>query len=140
VLAIHEKIGSISGERHPHAHAMSSDRSDDGITRTKETHFIRYNAANPERGGARKLSGGITPGEVFRKMRETRKQIATAINAALEEHGVLQRVDHRSLKERGIDRKAERPLGARRANTLTPEARTAILDARSSAANEGTSI
>lgn len=130
VLAIHEKLGSISGERHPHVHAMYSDRACDGIDRTKKTYFARYNAADPTKGGARKLSGGMAPAEIFNNARETRKQIASAINDALEEHGIPQRVDHRSLKDRGITREAEKPLGVKRVKTLSPEERTAILKAR----------
>ena len=130
VLAIHEKLGSISGERHPHLHAMYSDRACDGIERTKQTHFARYNAANPAKGGARKLSGGMTPSEIFGQARETRKEIANAINDALEEHGIPQRVDHRSLKERGLKRKAEKPLGVQGVKNLPLEERDAILKAR----------
>jgi len=130
VLAIHEKPGSISGERHPHAHAMYSDRACDGIERVKETHFSRYNAALPEKGGARKLSGGKTPAEVFDHARETRRLIATAINDALQEHGVAERVDHRTLKERGIARWPEKRLGVKGVKTLSPEDREAILKAR----------
>lgn len=129
-LAIHEKLGSISGERHPHAHLMYSDRVCDGIERTGETYFSRYNAAEPEKGGAKKLSGGKTPSEIFENARETRKKIAKCINDALEEHGIPQRVDPRSLKERGIKRKAEKPLGFKGVKALTLKGRESILKAR----------
>lgn len=130
VLVIHEKLSSISGERHPHAHAMYSDRVCDGIERTKESHFSRHNAAHPEKGGARKLSGGKTPSEIFDNARETRKQIASAINDALEEHGIPQRVDHRSLKDRGISRKPERYLGPEGVKRLSDKGRKALLAQR----------
>lgn len=130
VLAFHEKEGSVSGELHPHLHAMYSDRPCDGIDRPKEQHFARYNAANPDKGGARKLSGGKTPSEVFGEARETRKRVAQAINEALAEHGVAQRVDHRSLKDRGISRKPERYLGPEGVKRLSDKGRKALLAQR----------
>ena len=50
-LAIHR--GGPDGEN-PHAHLMFSERSNDGIERTAEQWFKRYNAKEPEKGGARK--------------------------------------------------------------------------------------
>ena len=129
-LVIHTTIGSISGEPHPHLHAMYSDRACDGVERTEETYFSRYNAAEPEKGGAKKLSGGKTPSEIFGQARENRRKIANCINDALEEHGIPQRVDPRSLKERGIKREAEKRLGVKGVKALTPKGREAILKAR----------
>ena len=94
------------------------------------TYFPRHNPVNPEKGGARKLSGGKTPSEIFGTARETRKTIANCINAALQEHGIPQRVDPRSLKARGIKRKAEKRLGVKVVKALTPKGRVAILKAR----------
>ena len=42
----------------PHAHLMFSERGNDGIARTAEQWFKRYNAKEPEQGGARKIAGG----------------------------------------------------------------------------------
>lgn len=137
VLAIHEKLGSVSREPHPHAHAMYSDRACDGIERTKDTHFARYNAAHPDKGGARKLSGGKTPSEIFDNARETRKQIACAINDALEEHGIPQRVDHRSLKDQGISRTPERYLGPEGVKRLSDKGRKALLAQRAESKSKG---
>jgi hypothetical protein len=114
---------------------MYSDRADDGIERTKESHFQRYNAVHPEKGGARKLSGGRTPAEVFNAARGTRKRIADTINEALEAHGFAERVDSRSLAERGIKRVPERPLGAKAVKHLAADARADIVRARAAAKN-----
>ena len=40
--------------RPPHAHLMISERANDGIERSWEQWFRRYNAKDPEKGGARK--------------------------------------------------------------------------------------
>lgn len=130
VLAFHEKEGTVSGELHPHLHAMYSDRACDGLDRPKEQHFARHNANEPGKGGVRKLSGGKSPSEVFGAARETRKRVAQAINEALAEHGVAQRVDHRSLKDRGISRKPERYLGPEGVKRLSDQGRKALLAQR----------
>ncbi|MCI3049250.1 hypothetical protein ML378_26340, partial [Escherichia coli] len=44
-------------QNQPHAHIMMSQRVNDGIERTPEQYFRRYNARYPERGGAKKDSG-----------------------------------------------------------------------------------
>ena len=38
----------------PHAHLMISERANDGIERSREQWFRRYNAKAPEKGGAKK--------------------------------------------------------------------------------------
>ena len=50
-LAVHR--GGPDGEN-PHAHLMFSERGRDGIERSGEQWFRRYNALAPEKGGARK--------------------------------------------------------------------------------------
>ena len=50
-LAIHR--GGEDGEN-PHAHLMFSERGHDGIERSAEQWFKRYNGKEPEKGGARK--------------------------------------------------------------------------------------
>lgn len=51
--AIHSPHSSEGGEQ-PHAHIMFCERILDDIPRTKEKFFKRYNAKNPELGGAKK--------------------------------------------------------------------------------------
>ena len=48
-LAIHRGRGE-----NPHCHLVISERSNDGLERTAETWFKRYNGKAPEQGGARK--------------------------------------------------------------------------------------
>ena len=50
--AIHEKIGELSGERHPHVHIMFSERLIDDVERTSERPACKYfrRAAKPLRG------------------------------------------------------------------------------------------
>ena len=54
-LAIHR--GGANGEN-PHAHLMFSERGHDGIERSAEQWFKRYNAKAPERGGGAEVAGG----------------------------------------------------------------------------------
>ena len=52
--AIHNVKSRLSGEDQPHCHLMFSLRADDGISRSPEQYFKRYNAKSPEKGGVRK--------------------------------------------------------------------------------------
>ena len=92
-LAIHR--GGANGEN-PHAHLMFSERGHDGIERSGEQWFKRYNAKAPEKGGARK-SRAAKAGDWLEKTRQAWEQTA---NRALERAGRGERIDHRSLAER----------------------------------------
>ena len=92
-LAIHR--GGPNGEN-PHAHLMFSERGNDGIERSAEQWFRRYNGKAPERGGARKSRAGKA-GDWLSKARERWEREA---NRALERAGAGERIDHRSLAER----------------------------------------
>lgn len=109
--AIHVSKSSIEGEISPHLHLMTTDRVDDGIDRPVERFFARYNSAEPEKGGRKKLSGGRNRMEIRDDLIATRKLVADTINHHLAINGHEARVDHRTLKARGIRRKAERYLG-----------------------------
>ena len=100
-LAIHR-----GADRNLHAHVLLSERQNDGIERTPKTWFKRYNAKDPEAGGARKTRI-LKPTRWLMHMREYQ---AECINAILPE-GVA-RVDHRSYEDRGIDRIPQIHLGA----------------------------
>ena len=76
-LAIHR--GGANGEN-PHAHLMFSERGHDGIERSAEQWFKRYNAKAPEKGGARK-SREAKAGDWLEKTRKAWEQTA---NRALE--------------------------------------------------------
>ena len=101
-LAIHAGHGE-----NPHCHLMISERGNDGLERSPEQWFRRYNAAHPERGGARK-SEALKPRAWFD---ETREAWAAQTNAALERAGADVRIDHRSLADQGIERLPTLHLG-----------------------------
>ena len=104
--AIHLSTAS-DGKEQPHVHLMFSDRQHDGIERGPEQFFKRYNAKNPERGGARKFSYGADKAEAARTYEGIRERWATVQNQALAQAGVEARVDHRSLAAQGIHREPE---------------------------------
>lgn len=52
-FAIHNPK-AMDGKDQPHVHLMFNERLQDGIERDPEQYFKRYNAKNPERGGAKK--------------------------------------------------------------------------------------
>ena len=104
--AIHTSTAS-DGKEQPHVHLMFSDRQHDGIERGPEQFFKRYNAKNPERGGAQKFSYGVDKEEAARTYEGIRERWAKVQNLALEHAGVEARVDHRSLAAQGIHREPE---------------------------------
>ncbi|WP_182657450.1 MobA/MobL family protein [Stenotrophomonas lacuserhaii] len=109
--AIHAPEGKIGGISNPHIHLMYSDRVQDGINRPAAQMFSRYNPKRPEIGGCRKDSGGKTRMELRDQVIATRKTIADLQNQTLAEYGHDARVDHRSLREQGRQRRPERHLG-----------------------------
>ena len=90
-LAIHRGDGE-----NPHAHLMFSERANDGIKRPAEQWFKRYNAKEPEKGGARKSRVAVPQAW----LEDTRKAWEREANGALERAGYGERIDHRSLAER----------------------------------------
>ena len=92
-LAVHR--GGADGEN-PHAHLIFSERGHDGIERSGEQWFKRYNAKEPEKGGARK-SRAAKAGDWLDKTREAWEQTA---NRALEQAGHGEQIDRRSLADR----------------------------------------
>ena len=94
-LAIHAGKGA-----NPHCHLMISERTNDGLERSAEHWFKRYNAADPEHGGAQKTTA-LHPKDW---LLETRASWAELTNAALKEAGLELEIDHRSLEAQGIAR------------------------------------
>lgn len=125
--ALHMPRSSLRDEPHPHVHVAICDRLPDGIDRPPEQMFRRYNPANPSKGGCRKDSGGKTRKALNAHLMAQREAAAEEINAALAKHGHHQRVDHRTLRERGIDRPPERYLGPARIRTMTKEERASYM-------------
>ena len=105
-LAIHAGEGT-----NPHCHLLISERTNDGLERSPEQWFRRYNAAEPEQGGARKTTA-LHPQSVAGD--ETRAAWAEQTNQALAEAGSELRIDHRSYAAQGIERAAGRPPGTDR--------------------------
>lgn len=110
-FAIHEPLSSLAGISQPHAHIMVCDRMPDGIERSPEQFFKRFNPTNPESGGCKKLNGACSLTELKHNTQSIRKLWADINNAALEQAGIEERVDHRSHKDRGIERQPERHRG-----------------------------
>lgn len=101
-LAIHQGDGDK-----PHCHLMISERMNDGLARSGGQWFRRYNGRSPETGGARK-SEALKPQEWLERVRAD--WMAQA-NEALRRAGARARIDHRSLKAQGIDRRPQEKIG-----------------------------
>lgn len=84
--AIHNVKSRISGEDQPHCHLMFSLKADDGIERTAEQYFKRYNAKDPSKGGAKKiqLQDGHAAYSSF--LMYIRKEWENHLNDALAQH------------------------------------------------------
>lgn len=119
--AVHGPTSSLEGQSNPHLHLMYSDRLPDGIDRPAERMFSRYNSQDPARGGCRKDNSGRTRGQLRQDLVSKRKLVADIQNEHLAKHGHSARVDHRTLKEQGVARSAERHLGAARIKRMSPE-------------------
>ena len=132
LLAVHAPVSSLAGEIHPHGHVMVSDRIPDGIQRSPEQTFKRFNRAHPERGGREKGSGGKNRMELREWVVTQRKIVADLTNAALARHGHWERVDHRTLRDQGVRRKPERYLGPARIRTMTATEKTQYVRVRHS--------
>ena len=91
-LAVH-RGGEDGGN--PHAHLMISERANDGIERSREQWFKRYNAKHPEKGGARK-STATKPRDW---LEQTREDWADQANEALERAGRPERINEASLQD-----------------------------------------
>jgi hypothetical protein len=128
--AVHQNTSSLEGVPNAHLHLMFSDRMDDGIERTPEQTFRRYNAKHPEQGGCRKDSGGMNSLELRDQMIETRRQCAELQNATLARYGHDARVDHRTLKAQGIERQPERHLGPARLSKMSAEEKVQFVSNR----------
>lgn len=123
VWAIHAPDAALGGCPNVHAHVMYSDRLPDGIARSPEQTFRRFNRNDPAAGGCRKASGGREPLQLRDELIGMRRKCAAIQNEALESEGHTARVDHRSLRERGIARAPEKRLGPAGVKHLSSEAR-----------------
>ena len=103
-MAIHspDKEGD---NRNWHAHIMTTtrelERTDDGIELGDKTSIELSNAKRKE------LGLGSTSAEI----KALRKEWETIVNTQLEKQGIEERIDHRSLKEQGVDRQPTIKMG-----------------------------
>jgi hypothetical protein len=128
--AIHRSYAKLGDVENTHIHLMYSDRQPDEHQRRPEESFARYNSKHPDRGGCKKDSGGKTPLQLRDEVIAKRKLAADIQNQMLAEMGASTRVDHRSHRERGIERQPERHLGQARIRTMTVQERSDYLAAR----------
>ena len=96
-MAIHQGDGDV---KNIHCHLVFNDRGNDGLNRDPERWFKRANKEDLEKGGAPKVFG------LKKKewLLQTRADLADVTNQHLTKGGYKDQVDHRSLKEQGIDR------------------------------------
>ena len=131
-FAIHAPNAALGEVAQPHAHIMFSDRKPDGIERSPGQHFKRHNPNNPELGGCKKDSGGKDRGTLKNELVSRRENWAALQNSSLEKHGHTARVDHRSNRERGIEREPERHLGYVAIKMMSTEDKAYYKDQRQS--------
>ncbi len=84
--AIHNVKSRLSGEEQPHCHLMFSLKADDGIERTAEQYFKRYNPQDPAKGGAKKIQLQEGHADYSSFLMYIRKQLENHINDALAQH------------------------------------------------------
>ena len=130
-FAIHAPPSSLDGAPNPHLHLMVSDRLPDGIDRLPENMFRRYNPARPQCGGCRKATGGRTRLQMRDDLIQTRRRCAELQNEVLAKYRHADRVDHRSLMDRGLRRDAERHLGQSRVKRMSAIERAEYIAMRS---------
>jgi hypothetical protein len=104
--AFHEPKTLDSTQSQPHLHLLLSSRQTDAHSRTADTHFKRYNARAPAKGGAQKALAF----QHFGAVKAWRVLISDVINLHLERHGLDARVHPHSLAAQGIARAPEPKL------------------------------
>lgn len=122
IWAIHNPTAALDGGDQPHVHLMYSERKQDGIERDPEQFFKRYNSNDPTKGGCKKISqysGGLAADERKVAIIGLRERFATLQNKHLAINGHATRVDHRSLKDQGLQRPPEIHLGPQRSRDVS---------------------
>lgn len=122
-FAIHNPKAAIDGGEQPHAHIMFSERKIDGIQRSTEQYFKRYNAKQLERGGCQKASTAKTPTERKADLVQRRERWAELQNKHLTQYGHADQVTHLSLEAQGIQREVEPHLGPKLAQMVAESMR-----------------
>ena len=95
--AIHNHAGALAGQEQPHLHLMYSERHVDGIERTAEQFFKRYNAQDPQKGGAQKLTADVL-GMGKAQLQLYREKTEELINESLERYAPMKMVEIRGIQ------------------------------------------
>ena len=95
--AIHNHAGALAGQEQPHLHFMYSERHVDGIERTAEQFFKRYNPEEPQKGGAQKLTADVL-GMGKAQLQLYRKKTEELINDSLERYAPMKMVEIRGIQ------------------------------------------
>lgn len=102
--AIHNPI-ALDGKEQPHCHLMFCERELDGIERSPDQFFKRYNSKDPSKGGAKKANTGLDYTTRKQQLKDQRTRWQDTLNKHLERAGNRERVDLRNWKERGLEQK-----------------------------------
>lgn len=94
-VVIHDKESNEKGIQNTHVHLMICKRKEDGIERTPEQFFKRYNAKNPEQGGALTDNEYWKSKQTLINMREDWEKIQ---NKYLEKNNIKDTVSCKSLE------------------------------------------
>lgn len=95
--AIHNHAGSLGGQEQPHLHFMYSERHVDGIERTVEQFFKRYNPKDPQKGGAQKLTADVL-GMGKAQLQLYRQKTEDLINQSLKHYAPTKMVEIRGVE------------------------------------------
>ena len=95
--AIHNHAGDLAGQEQPHLHFMYSERHVDGIERTAEQFFKRYNPKEPQKGGAQKLTADVL-GMGKAQLQLYRQKTEELINDSLERYAPMKMVEIRGIQ------------------------------------------
>ena len=95
--AIHNHVGSIAGIEQPHLHLMYSERHVDGIDRSAEQFFKRYNPKDPQKGGAQKLTADVL-GMGKAQLQLYRQKTEELINDSLMRYAPMKQVEIRGIR------------------------------------------
>lgn len=95
--AIHNHAGSIAEIEQPHLHLMYSERHVDGIDRSAEQFFKRYNPKDPQKGGAQKLTADVL-GMGKAQLQLYRQKTEELINDSLMRYAPMKQVEIRGIQ------------------------------------------
>lgn len=129
-LNIHSSQSSLEDMPNIHMHAMYSNRVPDGIARSEEGTFLRFNPDEPAKGGCRKLDCGRHPAEVKRGLLQKREEVAQEINQHLDQAGLPGSIRHVASKRPGDGGGAERHLGQARVRRMSVQEKADFVSRR----------